>query len=268
MTAALAGLSFLGLTLLLGGALTRRWLTPGTPPVWLPGVGLTLLVLGWGGQVTLTLSALGLTAPGDVLAYLTATGTGRAMLTGVMGGLVLLAGTLSRWPWGLNLTAALVTAWGVAGVGHGAGHGLWVRGLHAAHVGAMAVWTGGVLALVCTRPLTPEHARRFTPAALGSVAVLAATGLLMSGQHLTTVAQWTGSGYGQTLLVKLTLVALTLGAAVFVRRAFARRAGERGALAREALLLAAVLGATGVLSTRPPPQNANHPAHAGTGQLP
>lgn len=263
MTAALAGLSFLGLTLLLGGALTRRWLTPGEPPLWLLGVGLTLLVLGWGGQVTMTLKALGLTAPGDVLAYLSSTGTGRAMLTGVMGGLVLLAGTLSRWPWGLNLAAALVTAWGVAGVGHGAGHGLWVRGLHAAHVSAMTVWTGGVLALACTRHLSPQSARQFTPAALGSVAVLAATGLLMTGQHLKTAAQWTGSGYGQTLLVKLTLVALTLGAALLVRRAFARRAGERGALAREALLLAAVLGVTGVLTTRPPPHGPDHAAQVG-----
>jgi uncharacterized membrane protein len=109
-----------------------------------------------------------------------------------------------------------------------------VRGLHAAHLLAMSVWVGGVLAIVTTRPLTVALARRFTPAALGSVAVLAGTGLLMAGEHLRSPAQWTGTLYGQTLLVKVNLVALALGAAILVRRAFAARSPQaRVALARE-----------------------------------
>lgn len=254
MTAALAALGFAGVALLLGGALARRWLTPGHPPTRFLGAGLALLLLGWLGQAVLTLGALGFTAPTDLLDYLSGTSTGRAMLGGLIGALLLLAaelGSRPRWP---VLAAALLLAWGVAGTGHGAGHGAWVRGLHAAHLLAMSVWVGGVLAIVTTRPLTVALARRFTPAALGSVAVLAGTGLLMAGEHLRSPAQWTGTLYGQTLLVKVNLVALALGAAILVRRAFAARSPQaRVALAREALLLVTVLGTTAVLSTLPPP---------------
>lgn len=266
MGALLAGLSFFGLVLLLGGTFARRWLTPGVPPAWVPGAGLGLLLLGWGGQVAVTLTTLGVTALADMLAYLTDTGTGRGILTGLMGASVLVAAEFGGWPWGLSLGAALVTAWGAAGIGHGAGHGWGVRGLHAGHVGAMSVWVGGVLALLTAQPLLVSHARRFTPAALGSVLVLAGTGLVMSGEHLTTAAQWTESPYGQTLLVKLLLMGLTVGAALLVRRAFNRRQGtERAALAREALLLTAILGATALLTTQPPPPS---PAHAEHGASP
>ncbi|OOV12520.1 CopD family protein [Deinococcus sp. LM3] len=265
MNAVLAALGFAGVALLLGGALTRRWLTPGHPPLRVLGAGLGLLLLGWLGQVSLTLGALGFTAPADLLDYLTGTSTGRAMLGGLIGALLLLAaelGSRPRWP---VLGAALLLAWGAAGTGHGAGHGPWVRGLHAAHLLAMSVWAGGVLAIVTTRPLTTALARRFTPAALGSVIVLAGTGLLMAGEHLRTPAQWTGTLYGQTLLVKVTLVALAVGAAVLVRRAFAARSPQaRVALAREALLLVTVLGTTAVLSTLPPPV----PEPAATGAAP
>lgn len=277
MLALLNGLVFLGLALLLGGAFARRWLTPGSPPSWLLGVGLGGLLLGWGGQVTVTLSTLGLTAPGDALIYLTGTTAGRGMLTGLIGALLLLASELTvrplssagprpaqGWTALASLGSALLLAWGAAGVGHGAGHGPWVRSLHAAHALAMSVWLGGVLALLRVRPLSLALARRFTPAALLSVGVLAVTGLLMAGEHLTTPAQWTGSLYGQVLLVKLALVALALGAAVLVRRAFAARSHSvRLQLAREALLLMAVLGVTGVLSTQSPPPSEGHPGHAG-----
>ena len=78
-------------------------------------------------------------------------------------------------------------------------------------------------------------------------------GLLLGAEHLPTLAEWTGTRYGQTLLLKLTLVALALGAAALVRRAFAGRDRRvRTLLAREALLLLAVLGVTGVLSTTDP----------------
>lgn len=276
MPALLNGLVFLGLALLLGGAFARRGLTPGSPPASVLGAGLGGLLLGWGGQVAVTLSALGMTAPGDVLAYLTASTPGRAMLTGLIGALLLLAAELTAtapsgdgahparpgWPALASLGGALLLAWGVAGVGHGAGHGAWVRGLHAAHALAMSVWLGGVLALLRARPLSTALARRFTPAALGSVLVLAATGLLMAGEHLTGPAQWLGSLYGQVLLVKLALVGLAVGTAVLVRRAFAaRRPQVRLILAREALLLVAALGVTAVLTTQAPPHLSAHPGH-------
>ncbi|MFC5847265.1 CopD family protein [Deinococcus petrolearius] len=264
MTALFAGLGFLGLTLLLGGVLTRRGLTPGTPPLWVAGLGAALLVLGWGGQAALTLGVLGMTAAPDVLAYLTDTGPGRSLLLGLLGAALLLAAELGRWPRGLALACAALTLWGAAGLGHGAGHGAGVRLLHAVHAGAAAVWLGGVLALLLSRPATAAQARRFTPAALGSVAVLAVSGLLMAGEHLSSLAAWTGTPYGRTLLLKLALVGLALLAAAQVRRRFARQVSVRAALAREALLLLAVLGITAALTTQAPPTHAGpgHAAHA------
>ncbi|GAA5436033.1 CopD family protein [Deinococcus aquaticus] len=271
MTILAAALTYLGLTLLLGGALTRHVLTPGTPRLRVLTAGFALMLLGWGAQVALTFSALGIgligaAAPADLLAFMTGTGVGRAMLLGAVGGALLLALELSapdlrRVPGAgpclllpcLLLAAALLTLWGVAGVGHGAGHGPLIRALHLLHGAAMVTWVGGVLALTLVRPLTPAHAARFTPLAAGSVGVLAVTGVLLAGQHLATPQQWLGSPYGQVLLVKLMLVALALGAAGLVRRAVARRAAVRTLIARELLLLLAVLGVTGALTGQSPP---------------
>ena len=242
----LAALAFLGLSLLLGTTLARAALDV---PVRLrlPALGLALLALGWAGQVAVTLGALGLVWA-DVGPYLLDTSAGRAMLTGLLGATLLLAERLAGAHAPLLLPGALLLVWGASGVGHGAGHTLGVRALHAAHLTAMSAWVGGVLALTVARPLAARAAARFTPLAAGSVAVLAVTGLLLGAEHLPTLAEWTGTRYGQTLLLKLVLVALAL-----VRRAFAGRDRlVRTLLAREALLLLAVLGVTGVLSTTDP----------------
>ncbi|GGK99111.1 CopD family protein [Deinococcus radiotolerans] len=252
----LAALAFLGLTLLAAplAAAAQRVRVPPT----LPAAGLLLLAAAWAAQVAVTLNALGLGA-GDAPAFITDTGTGRAMLTGLLGGTLLLAAWVARAPALTLLPGALLLAWGASGVGHGAGHTLWIRGLHALHLSAMGVWLGGVLSLTVARPLTARAAARFTPLAAGSVAVLAGTGLLMAHEHLPTLAEWFSTRYGQTLLLKLALVALALGAATLVRRAFARQDRRvRLLLAREALLLLAVLGVTGVLSTTDPLGHATH----------
>ncbi|MVN86342.1 hypothetical protein GO986_06145 [Deinococcus sp. HMF7620] len=259
MLSVATGAVYAGLVLLLGGVLARRLWTPSFPRLRWPLAGGALLLLGWGLQVALTLGALGFTAPADVQAYLTGTGTGRAMLTGLMGAALLLAAESGGWPWPGLLLGAAVTLWGAAGVGHGSGHGAWTRAEHALHAGAMSVWLGGVLTLL-GRP-SWALARRFTPVALTCVVVLAATGFLMARTHLPLAAQWPGTGYGQALLVKLALVALALGAAVLVRRAFVRRAdGVRPHLAREGLLLLAALGVTVWLVTQAPP-GGHDPSH-------
>src|SRR5512132_1378600 len=109
--------------------------------------------------------------------------------------------------------------------GHALDRGQWPRPLNVAadilHVGAAAVWIGGLLALAIGRPraarrLSPEQRARFTAAlvprlsaiALVSVAVIAATGLIRALSELSAVSQLWSSGYGRALLVKTGLLAL------------------------------------------------------------
>ncbi|WP_019585688.1 CopD family protein [Deinococcus apachensis] len=256
--AAAGFLTALGTLLLVGGAFARRAFTPAHPrPGWL-ALGFALLVLGAALEVGWTLSDLGFLTFPDVLAYVTTTAPGRAALTAVMGGALLLAAELSGWPGWLSVLPAALFLWGVAGEGHGGSHGPGTRVLTVLHVGAMGVWLGGVLALLTVPGPTPALARRFTPVALTCVALLVGTGILLTVRHAGNLLALPESLYGRTLLVKLGVAALTLLAAVLVRRAFARGRAVRRHLALETLLLLGVLGVSAALGTTSPPTHGEH----------
>lgn len=246
-------LTFLGTLLLVGGVFARRALTPDHPSRRLLGLGLGLLLLGAALEIGWTLGELGFLTPGDTLAYLTGSGPGRAALTRVMGAVLLLVAELSGGQLLLAGLAGAVLLWGQAGGGHGAVHGSSTRLLTTLHAGGMAVWLGGVLALLTHSAPTSTLARRFTPVALACVALLAVTGLLLTLDHTGNLLSLPASLYGRTLLLKLVGLGLALLAAVFVRRAFASRIRVRPRLALEALLLLGVLGLTAALGTTPPP---------------
>jgi putative copper export protein len=159
------------------------------------------------------------------------------------------------------------------------------------HFAAASSWAGGLLALVLSPALlrTPERllasVSRLSKLGLAAVIVLLFSGMASARLHVDSAAVLTTTSYGQALLVKnaLVLVTLALAAAnrwVFlpaVRRlqpALAEGAGsvdtgyletgylETGgaralltALRYEAVLLAAVLAATGWLTTQPMPHN-------------
>jgi len=111
--------------------------------------------------------------------------------------------------------------------GHALDRGQWPRPLNVAadilHVGAAAVWIGGLLALAvglprAARKLPPEQRARFSAAlvprlssiALVSVAVIAATGLIRALSELSALSQLWTSGYGRALLVKTVLLAVVV----------------------------------------------------------
>ncbi|WP_245872736.1 CopD family protein [Deinococcus planocerae] len=246
-------LGSLGTLLLLGGVFARRVLTAGHPAPRPSALGLVLLALWAALEVGWTLARLGFLTPGDTLAYVTGAGPGRAVLTGVLGGGLLLAAERRGWAAPLLLPPAALLLWGVAGVGHGAAHGPGLRALTALHAGAMGVWLGGVLALLTHPAPTPAQARRFTPVALACVGVLAASGAVLTLAHAGSPLALRESGYGRILLLKLGLFAAGLLAAGLVRRAFAGRGHLRAALSLEAGLLLGVLAVTAALGTTAPP---------------
>ncbi|MCX4989925.1 copper resistance protein CopC [Streptomyces sp. NBC_00568] len=97
------------------------------------------------------------------------------------------------------------------------------------HLLAMAVWLGGLTALLTAlyRPaelIPPAVVTRFSRLALTSVAVLAATGVYQSWRGLGSWDALTATSYGRLLVVKLGAVALLLVGAAYSRRWTARLA--------------------------------------------
>ncbi len=163
----------------------------------------------------------------------------------------------------------------LAGAAAAAGAALFVPGLagHAAqtaprgvsllldwvHLGAAAVWLGGLLGLVVLAIALPaDHrgaglvtaAMRFSPIAIGSVLFLLASGIGASIVHLPLLAALWQTSYGVTIIVKAGLAAGAVAVAALHRR------GRRPwpvALGTEWLLVAGAVLAAAVLSSLPPP---------------
>jgi copper transport protein len=211
---------------------------------------------------------------GDLSPIATKTRFGVAFVVMTLGyawvtGLLLLAWILERpgllWP---AFLAALALASGLSLSGHSAvepnSGGLstmadWV------HLGAASLWAGGLVALaLAVWPLAPELRRRafvrFSRFATVLVALLLLAGLYLSILRLPAVADLWETGYGQTLLLKVSLVGVALlwGAAhQFVVRPRLERGGGvprvRASLLGEGTVAMAVLLVAAVLVNSPPP---------------
>ena len=93
------------------------------------------------------------------------------------------------------------------------------------HLVAVASWLGGLTALLVALYRTPADTpveasavRRFSRVAFGSVIALIATGIYQSWRQLGSWSAFTGTRYGQLLLVKIGLVVLLVGIAWISRR--------------------------------------------------
>src|SRR5262249_34562139 len=214
-------------------------------------------------------------------------GTTRFGLTYEIGGIVAVVGaTMSaialvdrRFGRGAFVCAlALLPIPSVAG--HALDPGQWPRPLEVAadvlHVGAAAVWIGGLLALAvalarASRRLSPEQRPRFTAVlvprlsslALVSVLVIAATGLIRALSELSAVSQLWSTGYGRALLVKTALLLAVVALGWVNRSRLVPRLGL-GALRRnvvaELVLLAGVVTAGALPAPLPPRPPAPRPA--------
>ncbi|MEV4870589.1 copper resistance CopC/CopD family protein [Streptomyces syringium] len=94
------------------------------------------------------------------------------------------------------------------------------------HLVAVAVWLGGLAALLATlrsgEPLGRAAVVRFSRLAFASVCALVATGLYQSWRQVGSWDALTGTSYGRWLLIKAGLVIVLVGVAYFSRRWTAR----------------------------------------------
>ena len=142
------------------------------------------------------------------------------------------------------------------------------------HLAAGAIWVGGIAGLVLAFRRSPDPARlarsvrRFSAAALGTVAVLAVAGTVMAVIVLPSLSDLWSTGYGRVLLVKVAIVAAVVALGVYNRRwlvpAVARRVDGGAAAAPvvrrrlirsvrvELGLLLAVIVVTAILVGRSP----------------
>ena len=155
------------------------------------------------------------------------------------------------------LTLALAATW--SGISHASSGTLVPLALIVTtlHVTAMAVWAGGLftIAVLLTRsgrgargpdPELGTTTARFSRLALGSVVVLAATGLYQAFREVGSFAALTGTPYGKLLLVKTAVFLLVIAVAAG-SRTLVSRSRERSTVALRRSVLLELAGVTVVL---------------------
>jgi copper transport protein len=126
-----------------------------------------------------------------------------------------------------------------------------------AHLTAMAVWTGGLVMLVAFTLRGPADraaalaVRRFSPIALGCVAVLAASGGYMAWRLIGTWGALFGTTYGLLVLAKSAGLAILVGLGYLARRFIHRNLLRIGV--RQAASLAGAPAVPPAAAARPEP---------------
>ncbi|MFF7635812.1 copper resistance CopC/CopD family protein [Kitasatospora sp. NPDC008050] len=247
-------LGFAGLAALVGCAAIRLCCLPVDAPAgarelsWPASAGWAVLLAG----TVLQLFAYGPATQGESLdhladrALLSATLSsheGRTLVARILllallaaaGGLILRrgpAGTVGA----AVFTLLLALTW--AQTSHAAGGSLvpLALGVTTVHVAAMAIWAGGLFTLAVLGARGVELtaiAGRFSRLAVGSVALLAATGLYQAFREVSGLSALTGTSYGRLLIAKVAVLAGVLAIAALARR----RLTARAVTLRRALLL-------------------------------
>jgi copper transport protein len=187
----------------------------------------------------------------------------RALVIGLLGtALVVTTARREQWWWRFALGVGLAGA-GIASAfsGHGA-TGRWEEiGILATvvHVGAMALWLGGVVTVaVGFRSVTDTSIRRFSTIAFASMSAVVASGTVQSIRQVGSFDALTNTTYGTVLIWKLVLVLAVLGVAALSRRISRRDTLDRSRLRRavgiELLVAAAIVVTTSLLMAANPSQ--------------
>jgi copper transport protein len=197
---------------------------------------------------------------------------GRSAVVAIVGEMLIAAASLrtgaivARVALAAGATLALAS-FGLTGHVVTAGPRLITVPLLLLHTTTVAFWVGSLLPLAVAVTLLKAEAaaivQRFSRIAVWSVAALVAAGIGIAALQVGTIAALFESDYGQTLLLKLALVAalLLLAALNKLRLTPRLEAATHGAanalrisIAIECVLAFAIIAASAVLGTSPPPR--------------
>lgn len=272
MAALLKALEYAGVILLLGAGVFRFFIAPGVREGRLVrlsvGTGaLVLAVSSLAGLLWRLYVVLGRFDPALSLEYLLSTNGGRLVLLRL--GLVLVTLLALRLGWRTVFTlAALGILYSFSASSHAAAmHGNPALVADLGHFLAAALWGGSVLYTALNWDNLGEgrlpSLERVSRVGLGSVILLALTGVYASTLHLASPDLLVSSPYGRVLSLKLAVVTLILALAALNRWHFLPRlrasphthARFGRILQLEAFLLFAVFALTGLLTTSPLPHD-------------
>lgn len=166
----------------------------------------------------------------------------------------------SAAPFGIVLAVLLLPVPTVAGHALDPGRSWLEAPVDVLHVGAAALWVGGLfaLALVVPREGAPPEivdrvARRFSKFALAAVIAVALTGLVRALAEFSAVSQLWTTGYGRAILAKTAIFAVLLGLGALSRATLRDGVGRLRNVVRVelALALALVVAVAILTSLRP-----------------
>ena len=221
-------LAMAGALVVVGGVVFLSWCRrdPGEP--WISRVFATSALVGVVGMLAaVPIQAALATGQGagsllqdGVLSSILADGLGAALVLGVAG-LIVAAGTVA-WSTLVASIAALAVLVSFPLVGHTRGDDVALGFVaDVAHVGAAAVWTGGLVFLLVARRHIDDRAERatlvgrFSTLATASIVVVGVAGAARSWTQVRALDALTSTTYGWTLLAKVGIVALVVGAGAY-----------------------------------------------------
>jgi copper transport protein len=281
-------LYFLALALVVGGIGFRLLVVRGPLPAraerrfyWVTGigavavieVGITAFLLRAEDVLQLPFTAF---LYGDLSSLANGTKFGAAFIAMTLGFALVTALLFLSW-----LTDRTALLWPALLLGLGFASGLSLSGHSAAdaghswlseladwvHLGSAILWIGGLVQLVTVIwPAAPDlrrsSIRRFSRLATVCVALLVAAGIYLSFLRLPRVHDLWTTGYGQVLIVKLSLVAVALAwGGIHQRIALPRLESDtvvarlsRSLLGESIVAMAVLLVAAVLVDSKPPPQ--------------
>ena len=240
-----------------GGGAPRR---AATALAWVAVAFLVLHLLAW-----MLNASLDQRLDADALALLTSTGTGHTEIVRIaLALLAAAAATLWRRPTvaaALGIGALIASAY----VGHAATMATdWSLPAKALHLLAGATWLGGLLWLLLADPALPEHGagvRRVSAAALASVMVVSASGLLVALLFLPAWRDLFHSDYGAVAIAKIVGVGVLVLFGAYHKFVLVPRASEvatagrlRRSVRYEVFVMTFVILLGGLLAYISPPE--------------